>query len=217
LVDGTRLQLDLGDRIQALAYLTRRYCEDLIRVITSGLPRCGLFFDVGANVGLVTFQVAHRRPDARILAFEPNPPAVAAWERNRQLCTSRLVTLIERAVTEEVGAITFDAPSADLGAGRASAAGIEVPTTTLDDYCSSRGVDRIDVIKVDVEGAESKVLAGARRLLRSGAIRLLIVEFNEFHLSRAGKSRGVMVEWLADHGMVLRGSTGHDFSFAPAR
>jgi FkbM family methyltransferase len=218
LVDGTRLELDLGDRTQALAYLTRRYCEDLIRQVTAGLPSGGLFFDVGANVGLVTFQVAHRRPDVRIVAFEPNPPAVVACERNRQLCANRLVTVMATAVTDRVGTITFAAPCADLGAGRAFApGGIEVPTTTLDDYCSSRSIDRIDVVKVDVEGSEAKVLAGARRLLASGMIRMLIVEFNEVHLRDAGRSRQAMVQWLGDHGMVARGSIGDDFCFAPAR
>jgi FkbM family methyltransferase len=217
LADGTRLELDLGDRTQALAYLTRRYCDRLVGQITTGLPPGGLFFDVGANVGLVTFQVANRRPDVRIVAFEPNPPAVAAWERNRKLCVSQLVTLTDAAVTDGVGTVTFDAPSCDLGAGRAVTAGggVEVSTTTLDHYCSSQSIDRIDVVKVDVEGSEAKVLVGARRLLAAGKIRLLIVEFNDDHLSAGGESRPVMVQWLADRGMVPRGWIGDDFAFVP--
>jgi FkbM family methyltransferase len=218
LADGTRLELDLGDRTQALAYLTRRYCDELITQITSALPSGGLFFDVGANVGLVTFQVAHRRSDVRIVAFEPNPPAVAAWERNLRLCTSQLVTMTATAVTDRVGTVTFDAPSTDLGAGRTVAAGdgIEVPTTTLDDYCSSRSIDRLDVVKVDVEGSEPNVLDGARRLFASGLIRLLIVEFNDSHLSMGGLSRRAMVQWLAHHEMFPLGSIGDDVTFAPA-
>ncbi len=220
LADGTRLELDLGDRTQALAYLTRRYCERLIRKIIGGLPPGGLFFDVGANVGLVTFQVAHRRPDVRIVAFEPNPAAVAGWERNMRLSASQLITLSATAVTDRVGiTVGFEAPSTDLGAGLVTAVGgeIEVPATTLDDYCSSRSIDRIDVVKIDVEGSEPEALDGARVLLASGVIRLLIVELNDGHFARRGGSRQALVQWLADHGMVPRDSiAADDVSFAPA-
>lgn len=212
LADGTRLELDLGDRTQALAYLTRRYSDDLVRKIVSGLPPTGLFFDVGANVGLVTFQVAHRRPDVRIVAFEPNPPAVEAWRRNRRRSTSERVTLEATAVTERIGVVNLVAPSTDLGAGivATSGTGIEVPATGLDVYCAARGVNRIDVMKVDVEGSEPEVLEGARHLLTRGAIRLLIIEFNDGHLARRGRSRSAMVDWLADHRMVPTGSLDAD-------
>jgi FkbM family methyltransferase len=204
LVDGTRMELDLGDRTQGLAYLTRRYSEDLIRQIVSRLPPGGLFFDVGANVGLVTFQVAHRRPDVRIVAFEPNPAAVEAWRRNRRRSTSHFVALEAAAVTAQVGVVNLEAPSMDLGAGLVTpkSTGLEVPTTTLDAYCASQGIDRIDVVKVDVEGSEPDVLDGTRGLLTAGAIRSLIIEFNEDHLARRGTSRHAMVAWLADHLMV---------------
>src|SRR5579863_5208778 len=81
--DGTELNLDLGDRTQALAFLTRRYSEDLVRQLIARLPSGGVLLDVGANVGLVTFQVARRRPDCRIVGFEPNPVAAAAWRANQ--------------------------------------------------------------------------------------------------------------------------------------
>jgi FkbM family methyltransferase len=219
LVDGTRLELDLGDRTQALAYLTRRYSEDLIRQIVSGLPQSGIFFDVGANVGLVTFQVAHRRPDVRIVAFEPSPAAVEAWSRNRRLSMSESVTLEATAVTDSVGVVTIDAPPTDLGSGviAPSGAGVEVPATALDVYSRTRGIERIDVIKVDVEGSEPEVLDGARHLLTSGAVGSLFIEFNDVHLARRGGSRRSMVKWLADHRMVPTSSLdANDVSFAPA-
>jgi FkbM family methyltransferase len=219
LVDGTRLELDLGDRTQALAYLTRRYSEDVIRQIIGKLPHAGFFFDVGANVGLVTFQVAHRRPDVRIVAFEPNPAAVEAWRRNRRLTASDFVTLEATAVTDQVGVVNVDAPSTDLGAGLVapSGSGIEVPATTLDAYCASGGIHRIDVLKVDVEGSEPEVLHGARQLLNSCAIRSLIIECNDGHFVRRGGSRRAMVEWLADHRMVPTSSLdADDVMFVPA-
>jgi FkbM family methyltransferase len=219
LADGTRLELDLGDRTQALAYLTRRYSDELIRQIVGRLPDAGLLFDVGANAGLVTFQVAQRRPDARIVAFEPNPAAVEAWQRNRRLSASRSVTLEATAVGDQVGSVNLDAPATDLGAGLVapSGRGVEVPATALDAYCASRGIDRIDVVKVDVEGFEPEVLRGARELLAAGAIRSLIVELNDGHFARRGGSRRAIVEWLGDQRMVPCGPLdADDVAFAPA-
>ena len=219
MADGTRLELDVGDRTQALAYLTRRYSEDLVREAVRRLPRSGLLFDVGANVGLVTFQVAHRRPDVRIVAFEPNPPAVQAWQRNHRLSMSPQVSLEPTAVSDSPGVVDVSAPSHDLGAGALATggAGTSVAAITLDAYCTEAGIARIDVLKVDVEGAEPAVLAGARELLTGGAIRSLIVEFNDGYIEHRGSTRDSMVRWLREHGMVPDGPLdGGDISFVAA-
>lgn len=212
MVDGTALELDLGDRTQALAYLTRRYSEDLIQEIVSRLPAGGVFFDVGSNVGLVTFQVAQRRPDARIVAFEANPAAVAGWRRNRRLSASDQVAVEPAAVSDSVGVVTVHAPSIDLGAGRVQATGDgePVPATALDAYCDAHGIDRIDVLKVDVEGSEPDVLEGSRGLLTSGRIRALIIEFNDVYLERRKWGRTAMVNWLAAHRMVAASPLDRD-------
>lgn len=204
MVDGTVLELDLGDRTQALAYLTRRYSEDLIREIVSRLPVGGVFFDVGSNVGLVTFQVAQRRPDARIVAFEANPAAVAGWRRNRRLSTSDAIAVEPTAVSARDGVVTVQAPSIDLGAGRIKETGDGEPVraTALDAYCDSHDIDRIDVLKVDVEGSEPDVLEGSRGLLISGRIRALIIELNDVYLERRRWDRAGIVNWLAAYRMV---------------
>lgn len=220
MADGTWLALDLGDRTQALAFLTRRYSEDLVRQIVGRLPEKGLFFDVGANVGLISFQVAHRRPDIRIVAFEPHPKAASAWRGNHQLSSEDIeATLVETAVGDRAGILSLESPSSDLGAGIVAGKrddGLPVQVIALDDYCAAQGINRIDVMKLDVEGSEPEALAGARKLLASGAIRLLIVEFNDGHFARRGISRRAMVQWLADHGMAPCGSiAADDVAFSP--
>ena len=204
MTDGTELDLDLGDRTQGLAYLTRRYSEDLVQQIVIGLPPNGLFFDVGANVGLITFQVARRRPDVRIVAFEPYPVTIEGWKRNRRLTPSDRVTLEAVAVTDRIGSVDFWARPTDLGAGVVvpPGEGTNVPSTDLASYCAAHGIKRIDVLKVDVEGSELEVLEGASGLLSSGAVRVLLLEFNDDQLARRGTSRREMVSWLADHGML---------------
>ena len=59
---GHRMSLDLSDRSQGIAYLIRRYDAELVNYIVRNLPRGGVFLDVGAHVGLITFAVADSDP-----------------------------------------------------------------------------------------------------------------------------------------------------------
>ena len=54
----------------------------------------------------------------------------------------------------------------------------EVKTTTIDDYCSDNNIDKIDVLKIDVEGYEYNVLQGARKMLESHSIEMIIFEIS---------------------------------------
>jgi hypothetical protein len=55
----------------------------------------------------------------------------------------------------------------------------ETPATTVDDYCESKKIECIDLLKIDVEGAEFQVLQGARRMLKSKRIACLTFEFGQ--------------------------------------
>lgn len=176
MADGSRMALDLGDRTQTIAYLIRRYDAEIAAYICSRLPDGGVFFDLGANVGLVTFAVARRRPDVRIVAFEPNPPNVQRWKQNRDLNQSA-AELVPAAVGAEAGTahLTLDT-AADSGSGRLADHGTPVEVVTLDEQCARLGVDRVDVMKLDIQGHEPEALAGATGLLERGAIRSLVLE-----------------------------------------
>ena len=83
---------------------------------------------------------------------------------------------------------------------RAEAA-IEVDAVTLDRYCEERDVERIDVLKIDVEGAEERVLSGAAGLFQRGAVDLVIVEVADTTLAAGGASANALVESLETHGL----------------
>jgi FkbM family methyltransferase len=210
---GASFDLDLADRIQAHTYFAGRYAPDVVACILAHLPAEGTFFDVGANVGLITFSVAARRPRARIHAFEPFPPAGASWRRNHELNPSSSVRLTEVAVAEASGTtlletgenmgwnVTLDhrqrieRPDAEL---------IEVPMIRLDDYACEADVDRIDVLKVDVEGHEPFVLEGAGRLIEDRRIGHVLCELNDGQLGLKGWSRERLIDWMADRGYQAR-------------
>jgi FkbM family methyltransferase len=207
MVGGAVFELDLSDRIQAEAFLVRRYAVDVVDVLANRLASGQVFFDIGANVGLVTFSVGARVPGISIHAFEPHPANVARWRRNRSL-NRRVSAIVEPValgdrkgstrlhVTDESGShYVSESPEED---------GITVPMMTLDEYAEARGIETVHALKLDVEGHEPLVLNGGQRLLREGRIGCIVCELNDFHLQRNESSREAIIETLRKYGFTAR-------------
>lgn len=193
---GALLRLDLGDRIQSIAFLVRDYSPALTRYIVSRLPHGGTFFDVGGNVGLITFSVANLRSDVAIHAFEPNPNNVEAWRHNWELNHANGTALIQVAASDRVGRAKFTVQSDSASGAICSAGSHTVPTITLDAYCNEHAIEHIDVLKIDVEGHEPSVLRGASGLLKAGAVSTILCEV----LNVTGDDRHSIHEMLRRHG-----------------
>ena len=82
--------------------------------------------------------------------------------------------------------------------------GVEVAVTTLDEYAAAKGITRVDVLKVDIEGGEPAALRGAGQLLAERRLTTIVCEMNDVHLKRVGSSREEMVELPVDAGFVPR-------------
>jgi len=207
LLGGAFVELNLADRAQAQAYLTRRYEAEVVASLTRLVPPRGVFFDVGANVGLITFSVAARRPDISIHAFEPDPANAQCWLRNLELNEGARAVLEQVAfgAKEDEGTLlrgdesgwSFIAPPGSKG-------GIKVPMTTIDAYAEAQGFATIDALKVDVEGYECLVLQGAGSLLRQRAIGLIVCEVNEPVLERSGFTQRELISLLSGFGYDVR-------------
>ena len=194
---GLRVALDLGDRTQGIAYLTRRYDPELVDFIAGRLPPGGTFVDVGAHVGLISLAVARRRPDAHVFGFEPCPANARSWLTNRELNSLANAELTQSAVADRPGRMAFH-EDADSAAGYLAQEGaVEVDVTTLDRFTSERGIARIDVLKIDTEGGEIAVLGGAASLLAGRSVTTVVCELNAEHLARHGQ-RGEQVMALLD-------------------
>jgi hypothetical protein len=84
----------------------------------------------------------------------------------------------------------------------ATATATEITVVSLDDEAARLGIERIDLMKIDVKGYEPKVLAGAKRILNEGRIGAILCEFNEHGLCKAGFSRRHLENILRDAGFV---------------
>jgi FkbM family methyltransferase len=184
--------------------------------------REGVFVDVGANIGRYTVMVA-RQLGARgaVVALEPEPGNFAALCRNvtanglenvivRQVACSNANTPV-RLVRHrwDAGLDTTRALEADEFVCRGFVDTIEVEGRRLDSLLDELGISRVDLLKIDVEGAELAVLEGADRVLASNSsLRLLVEAWSEgpgrflgergFRLRRIRESDR-NVDYVAEH------------------
>jgi FkbM family methyltransferase len=139
------------------------------------LRKDDLFFDVGANVGSYTVLASGVR-GARTWAFEPDPGTVAALARNVEINQLGLrVAIYELAVGSSTGAAAFTVGQ-DTVNHVASAGETDVRTVRMDTLDNlAQGAEPL-MMKVDVEGFETEVLAGAKSLLAQPSLRALCLE-----------------------------------------
>jgi FkbM family methyltransferase len=140
---------------------------------------------VGAWQGLEIRGLLQRYPAAHIVAFEPSPhdfPALKA-----AYVGSKRVSCFQLAIADHTGEIEFhagslpgtgsllafagDAESQAHNLGLVETEAFRVPVTTLDDHDATRDLKHVDLLKIDVQGAEASVIRGGRRLIgRTSAV-----------------------------------------------
>jgi FkbM family methyltransferase len=145
-------------------------------------------FDVGANFGFFSLVMASLCCECH--AFEPVPRLADRLAANVSLNDMTNVHCVRAAVSTESGLTTFYLPSSgdtNTGTGglRVNRGGgtIEVRTLRLDDYVTTNAIHRVDIIKIDVEGAEDLVIEGAMSTIARHR-PALIVEWNAPSIQR---------------------------------
>lgn len=134
-----------------------------------------LILDCGANVGLSVIYFKHLYPGARILAFEPDPTVFKALVKNVASFELQDVTLYQKAVWDRETTVMFDSDGSVGGRisdERFTNNSIEVSTVRLRDWLETP----IDMLKIDIEGAEYEVLMDCRDRLMD--IDYLFIEYH---------------------------------------
>jgi len=133
-----------------------------VRTVRAG----DVVWDIGANVGFFTLLAARRvSPAGRVLAIEPLPRNLELLKQHLALNGIGNVTVLAQAVADARGT-AFLAPGTSPSMGHLDAEhGIEVAVTTIDALVESGVAPAPRIVKMDIEGAESRALAGARQTL----------------------------------------------------
>lgn len=192
------LALDAKPRIELLVpdlaqeYELFMYRAPLLEAELFYLPRIATpamtVLNIGANVGLYALAMARLSPYGAVHAFEPAAAtyrqlsANVAWNQLRGLIGAQ-ITCHRLALSDQAGWIElYHYPShqqASLIAERPDQPAERVPTLSLDAWCEQQAIMRVDLMLIDVEGAEERVLRGATRLLAGSHPPLIMCELNK--------------------------------------
>lgn len=200
-------ELDLRDNLQRILFFTGRYEPAVTRLLRREPRREDTVVDVGAHIGVHALTAA-RRPRSlgggRVIAFEPAPDAAAAI-RSAAARQGLDVELVQSAVGAGSGTVDLFADPAydgnDLGVRSQFGEGAQVaraPLVSLDEWLGS-DAQRIDVVKIDVEGGELNVLRGMQSLLSRAKPRMLIIETKQDNLRRAATDATTVADLLTKH------------------
>jgi FkbM family methyltransferase len=154
-----------------LFYAVRERYEPELTYLNKFLEPGETFVDAGANCGLFTVAAARiTGPGGRVLSFEPGPTVLPMLERNIRQNDLANVAVHRCGLGAEAGKVRLYQPphgasSATLGCAPGSDTPyVEIEIDTLDAVLARGGIEKVDTIKMDVEGAEELILRGASGL-----------------------------------------------------
>lgn len=168
LVDGIRWELDLREVIDASLFFSGSFEPRAERVMARHLGPGMTAIDVGANVGYHALRMARQvGPSGRVVAIEPAPGAVARLRRNLSLNDLAHAAIVVAALGDhDVESVELQLQSSYPLSGRGGPERVLTRVARLDSLVLERQLERVDFIKIDVDGQEAQVLRGARGTLR---------------------------------------------------
>ncbi|HEY0570652.1 MAG TPA: FkbM family methyltransferase [Enterovirga sp.] len=164
---GARMRLHPYNNIceKKMLFTPATFDSEELGILAARLRDGFVFIDVGANIGAYSLFVAARTgPSARILAVEPQPHVYDRLVRNIRLNQFATIKAIDCAVADKTGDLTLFLDTRNSGESSVKvvtsggAAGIRVSAKTLLSLVQEEGFQRIDAMKLDVEGAEDLIL-----------------------------------------------------------
>lgn len=203
------LHLDTRSYLEWFVFFWGAYEPHNLRLLKSVVQPGMVVADVGANIGLFTLPLARQcGPAGEIHSFEPNSRVFERLRQNVALNRLGQVRLIAQACGAQVGEVDLFVPRAgeanqgvaSLQPGALTTERITCAVTTLDAYFAQ--ASRLDLIKLDIEGAELLALQGATACLRRFR-PLLLIEAEPRNAQRFGTKLAAMHALLREHGYTL--------------
>ena len=177
---GALFDLAPLDYIDAIALRDGYYESEVMEALRPFLTADSVFWDVGANIGLHAITAARLSPLTRVVAFEPNP-AVASRLRSHAELNAAPVEVQPLALGDRDGDATLQlGPPGNAGMSslvpRKGDASVRVRIARADTLIDSGALPAPNVVKLDIEGAESLALRGFGQHLAAPSLRAVIFE-----------------------------------------
>lgn len=191
---GTIMELDTRDLVTRRILLDGTWEPQTVQALRGALKPGAVFIDVGAHVGYYALLASNRvGSSGKVIAVEPNPATAERLRRNLALSNAANVVVQQVACTDVertldfFGANSLNTGQSSLSEKNAGAKSdhITVRGLPLDRIISTEGIGRIDLVKIDVEGAELAVLSGMKESLAAYKPKL-VLELRDDNLKNFG-------------------------------
>jgi len=211
------VQIHLGNDLSRQLFVGGCIDPNEFVFLNSILKEGMVFVDGGANEGLYSLFASRRvGPSGRVFSFEPSQREFHRLGCNIQLNGLNNVHAVQAALAETPGAVELNiADPSHAGQNTMGAFIYEVPrlraervsAQTLDGFAAESGIARLDVLKLDVEGAERRALEGSRKVL-GGMRPIILFEASDAALQAQGSSLQDVLEFLRSQEYRLYGFDG---------
>lgn len=204
-IDGHKMYLDPDDSLLLSIWGGHEHFET--QVIVDAVRPGDTVLDIGANIGYYTLLFARQTgPQGTVIAFEPDPDNFALLKKNVEANGYQNVELVQKAVSNENGAITLYLDQKYKGNHRirpfdGASRSIEIEAVALQDFLKDRA-EEIDLIKIDIEGAEPMALESMAETLKKGTTTI-VTEFYPKALKECGNDPGAYLAFLTECGFAL--------------
>ncbi len=184
--NGLNFEIDPGEGLDLSLFLFGQFQKHVAANPYITLPADGTIFDVGANVGIMALQFARLVPEGKVYAFEPTHYAFNRLKKNLSLNPSitnvvPVQTFVSAQTTKTHHLKAYSSWKVDqtnaknthpVHGGTAMPAE-NVQAVSLDDFCKHENIARVDFIKIDTDGYEMEVLAGAAGCIRTSRPQII--------------------------------------------
>lgn len=183
------------------------YEKEGLNLLLSHVNNNSIVFDVGANIGYFTSFSAKYCSSGKVYAFELGSENVVILKRNIDLNLLTNIVVEHCAVSDSSGTVLVQASAVGSAVLKIMNQKsnhtdlVSVKSITLDEYCEINKM-KPEFIKIDVEGAEMKVLQGMKAILEGG-IKLLI-EIHETDLKYFNSSKEEVMKYIQSYGYNLQ-------------
>lgn len=177
--DGITYKLDLSEGIDLSIFIMGSYQRHIFDNHFCSIPEDAIIFDIGANMGCMTLQFAKTATVGHVFAFEPTDFAYKKLLNNIDLnpeLKPRITPVKQFAsdksmIAPRPFAMASWKTDSFTSKGHPVHGGVErdtglAPSITIDEFCESNEITRVDLIKIDTEGHELPVLKGAVNILK---------------------------------------------------
>lgn len=168
---------DVSVVAEAYELYLRKYFDEI---------KAGVFVDVGANIGKYTVKVARQiGPRGKVVSIEPDPGNFSTLKTNIELNKLTNVYAIKVACWNKTEELSLSlSPSWETATSsvkeKVSNYFVKVKGLKLDDILDDLGIETVDLIKIDVEGAEEEVIQGARGIItKSERLKVMFEAWNK--------------------------------------